>query len=110
MREFSRNSPERGPEKILTSEEVLHALSRYAEGFTVGRELSDEKGVYLREVTVPGEKEGNFTEYQYKRKVGHGTNRSTITSINAIYYQNGIPLSGDTVSVFNEETGQWEDR
>jgi hypothetical protein len=107
MEKFPSNSPERSPEKILTSEEVLQVLSQYAEGFTPGRELSDEKGVYLREVEVKGEKEGEVTEYQYMRRGSHGKNQSDVTAISVIYYQDGIPVGGERLSSLDEETGEW---
>lgn len=100
---------ERAPERILTSEQVIEALSQYAEGFTLGRELSDEKGVYLREVEVAGDKEGETTEYQYMRKGNHGRNQSSLeTLIWAYYYQDGIPIHGEKIAVLNEVTGEWQ--
>lgn len=107
MEKFPSNTPERSPEKILSSQEVLEILSQYAEGYTDGRELSDDKGVYLREVEVPGEKDGEVTEYQYMRKGSHGRNQSDVTAISTIYYQDGIPVGGERIAVFSEETGEW---
>jgi hypothetical protein len=100
---------EKKSEKILTSAEILEAISQHAEGFTLSRELSDEKGVYLREVEVKGEKEGEVTEYQYMRKGIHSNhNESEVTAISRIYYQDGMPIGGDKVAILNEETGEWE--
>lgn len=102
-------SPEAQSEKILSSEEVLEALSQHAEGFTLSRELSDEKGVYLREIEVQGEKEGEVVEYQYMRKGMHSNhNQSSETVIRVTYYQDGIPVTGETVARFDEQTGQWK--
>ena len=95
-------------EKILSSEEVLKAISEHAEGYTLSRELSDDQGVYLREVEVKGEKEGEVTEYQYMRKGRHPNhNESDKTAISAIYYENGVPVGGELLAVFNDETGEW---
>ncbi len=107
MEQRPTNIPERSPEKILSSEEVLQALSLYAEGYTLGRELSDEKGVYLREVEVKGEREGEMTEYLYMRKGSYGMNQSDVTAISVTYYQDGMPVGGERVAVFNEETSEW---
>lgn len=88
---------------------MLDALSHYAEGYTLGRELSDEKGVYLREVELKGEKEGETTEYQYMRKGTHGNqNASAETMISVIYYEDGVPVGGDRVAVLDEMTGEWK--
>lgn len=96
-------------EKILSSQEVLDVLSLFVEGYTLGRELSDERGVYLREVELEGEKVGETIEYQYMRKGNHGKqNASTETAISAIYYDDGIPVGGKRVAILNEETGEWE--
>lgn len=97
-------------EKILSSQEVLNALSIYAEGCTPTRELSDEKGVYLLEVEIAGEREGEKTEYQYKRKGIH-SNQNTSSEgsvISAIYYQDGIPVGGEKVAILDEQTGEWK--
>jgi hypothetical protein len=103
------NSSEKKPEVILTSEQILEALSQHAEGFTLSRELSDEKGVYLREIEVVGENEGEVIEYQYMRKGVHPNNNvSDVTTISRIYYQDGVPVGGDKVATFNEETGEWK--
>lgn len=102
------NKSEDNPEKILSSEEILQAISEHTEGYSLGRELSDEKGVYLREVAVAGEKEGEVTEYQYMRKGDHPNhNESDKTVISAIHYQDGIPVGGEQIATFNDETGEW---
>jgi hypothetical protein len=103
------SSVEKKPERILSSGEVLEAISQYAEGFTLSRELSDGKGVYLREVEIAGEKESEFTEYQYKRKgIFPNNNTSDATVINRIDYQDGMPAGGERIAILNEETGMWE--
>ncbi|MDB5264842.1 MAG: hypothetical protein JWN64_413 [Parcubacteria group bacterium] len=106
------NNPEKKQDKILSSQEVLDAISQYAEGFTPGRELSDEQGVYLREVEVKGEKEGEMTEYRFMRKGKYpnrnGTkNAEERTLITAIFYIDGVPVGSESIAEFNEETGEW---
>ena len=102
---------ERKPERVLTKEEVMFAMSRFAENPTVLRELSNEAGLYLLEVQVEGEQKGETIEYQYMRKGAFpNQNREVATSICACYYQDGVPISGDTISVYKSETGEWEDK
>ncbi len=111
MEKFPGSQPhsiENKRETILSSQEVLDALSQYIEGYTLGRELSDEQGVYLREVERTGENGGETIEYQYMRKGNHGRqNVSTETAISVIYYENGMPVGGNRVAILNEETGEW---
>lgn len=101
------NKVEESPEKILSSEEILAVFSEFSEGYTVTRELSDEKGIHFMEAQVPGEKEGEVTEYQYLRK-GEGRNYHLSTVIHVVFYEDGIPVSSDMLATLNEETGEWE--
>jgi len=102
------HTPESASERILSSQEVLDAISQFAEGYTLGRELSDEQGVYLREVEIEGEKTGETIEYQYMRKGNHGNqNVSMETAISVIYYDDGMPVGGSRVAILDEETGEW---
>ncbi|MBY0294033.1 hypothetical protein K2Q08_01720, partial [Patescibacteria group bacterium] len=62
----------------------------------------------IREVEVRGEKEGEGTEYQYMRKGTHSNhNESEETVISVAYYQDGMPISGERIAVFNEDTEEW---
>jgi len=104
------NYIEHGNEHIPTKEEILNVIGRHAESYIVGRELSDEKGLYLFEVKIEGGKAGETTEYQYMRK---GTfpnhNESLETTIHVIYFENGIPAGGHDIANYNSETGEWKD-
>jgi hypothetical protein len=96
-------------EKILTSQEISAVISQYAENHIPSRELSDEKGIYLKEVEVKGEKEGEITVYQYMRKGNHSNhNESDVAAISCIFYQDGVPVGGDRIAKFNEDIGTWE--
>ncbi len=109
MEKFPSRSHERKAEKVLSSEEVLAAIAEHDEGFTLGRELSDEQGVYLREVVIQGEAEGETTEYIYMRKGRHGSNiESSETVIRKMTFQDGIPVSQERVATLDEETGEWK--
>lgn len=108
MEKFPGSSPEKKAERVLTSGEVLEAISERAEGFILSRELSDEQGVYLLEVEIKGENEGEVTEYQYMRKGVHPNhNESDVTAISRIDYKDGVPIGGERVAVFDEKTGEW---
>jgi len=85
-------------------------LSQYAERYTLGRELTDDKGVYLREIEVEGETIAETIEYQYIRRGDHGNqNASAKTMISVIYYDDGKPVGGRVLSVLDEETGEWKE-
>ncbi len=106
------NFTERGPERILSKEEVLNAIRRYAENVELVRELSDQQGLYLLEVKVVSEheKEGETTQLEYVRKGRFpNTITSSDTSIHKVYYKGDMPVGGDKVAAFNNETGEWVD-
>ncbi len=98
------------PETILNKEEVLSVISRFAENAEFVRELSDEQGLYLLEVKVPGEKPGEITQYEYMRKgIFPNQNQSSETAIHKVYYENDTPVGGEKVAFYSLETGAWED-
>jgi hypothetical protein len=103
------NPFEKGPERILSTAEVMEVIKRFAENAEIQRELSDEHGVYLIEATVPGDAEGEVIEYGYMRKGQFGRNQASETALHKVIYDNGMPIGGDKVSVFNPETGEWID-
>jgi len=104
------NQFERGPEKIPTKAEVMEVIGRYAENATLVRELSDEKGLYLFEARVEGEKSGEAVQYEYMRK---GTfpngNASLSPGIYRVDYEGGDAVGGTNVAAFDEQTGQWKE-
>ncbi|KKP64942.1 MAG: hypothetical protein UR62_C0003G0021 [Candidatus Nomurabacteria bacterium GW2011_GWF2_35_12] len=106
---MNQNPLEKGPEKILTKEEVLRVISRFLENSTVTRELSDDKGLYLLETQVAEEEQKEIIEYQYMRKGRFGKNQSSDTSIYIVYYQNGVPTGGNIVAIYNPKTEEWKD-
>ncbi len=109
--ENEQNFFEKRGDRIFTKEEVLATIGRFAEGKEVTREKSDEHGLAVLEVTVEGG-EGKTTEYQYTRKgrlLNSGGAIEGSTSINAYYYEDGMPTGTEVVSMYNEETGVWED-
>jgi hypothetical protein len=100
---------ERSVESIPTKEEVLLEIAKHCENPTIKRELSDEKGVYLLEAEVPGEKPGETTEYIYQRK-GEFSNGSKAeeTIINVAYFEDGIPVGGQSVAEYDPKTKAWK--
>ena len=104
------NSFERKQERILTREEVIEVISRYVENFTLVRELTDEQGLYLLEAQIDGKEKRETIQYMYMRKGRFPNHNETAeTAINVVYYQDGIPVGGDNVAVFNDETGEWKE-
>ncbi|MFA5791437.1 MAG: hypothetical protein WC884_00145 [Candidatus Paceibacterota bacterium] len=105
-----KNAPaaEKSPDHILSREEVIEVLSRYAERGVITRELSNEDGIYLLEMTTEGPQVGETTEFTYRR-MGTYPNKiqSPETLIEAAYYQDGFPISADTLATYNPQTGTW---
>jgi adenylylsulfate kinase-like enzyme len=103
-------SAEKEP-RVHTREEVLNFISNYVENPVVVRELSDEKGLYLLEVKIEGKEPGEIIEYEYMRK-GRVLNKSVAleTAMHINYYQGDMPISGEKIAVYNEDSGEWEKR
>ena len=102
---------EKSVETIHTKEAVLLEIAKHCENPTVKRELSDEKGVYLLEVEIAGEKPGETIEYIYHRKGSFpNQNTSPIDVIEVLYSTDGIPHTGYTVAEYNPESKTWENR
>jgi hypothetical protein len=102
------NAFERGQEMIPTRDEVMEVVSRFAEGFVLVRELSDEQGLYLLEAKIEGEKPGETTQFEYMRKGQFPNgNQSSETVIHVVFYQDGIPCGGHDVANRDSVTGEW---
>ncbi len=68
------------------------------------RIVEDEKGLYLFDITVRGELEGEITEYSYRRGQSRA-DKSLVDAIQVTYYKNGLPVSGTTVAEIID--GKW---
>jgi len=98
MEKEKLNLPETESEHILTVEEVfsmLHGLEelkgkQYEETFR----REDEKGLYMLEVVILGEKGGKAIELQYMRKGKYPEGQTLTTGIHVVYYENNIPIGG----------------
>lgn len=100
---------DKAPEHFPTKEEILLEISKYCENPTIKRELSDEKGLYLLETEILGDKPGETTEYIYQRR-GEFSNGSKAaeTVINLVYLEGGIPTGGHSVAKYDSETKTWK--
>lgn len=98
---------EKGPERVLSKEEVMKELLVYAENGEIVKELSDEKGLYMLYIEIKGEKPGETIQYEYDRKGVYPNNRLLKTSIELVYYRDGMPIGGETVTVYDPDTNQW---
>ena len=97
---------EKGPERLPTRDEVLEVIGKLAENAQVVRELSDERGLYLLEAEVAGEKPGEIIEYGYLRKgQSPGHPNAAETAIHLTYYQDGMPTGGYRVAYL--DNGVW---
>lgn len=91
------------PEHIPTLEEVRLMLQglkelkdkQYEETFR----REDEKGLYLLEVVILGEKGGEAIELRYMRKGEYPEGQTLTTGIHIVYYENNIPISGTSVAL-----------
>lgn len=99
---------EKGPERILTSSEVMEGIGIFIEETDIARELSDEHGLYLLEVITEGVEPGETIEYGYLRKGESPGHKDALeTAIHRTYYSGGVPVSGEKVAVF--EDGKWKE-
>ena len=107
MREDGYNLSEMEPEDIPTPEEVLSVFAELIGAeYKEVRRCEDEKGLYLLEVVIPGELEGDNTEYGYMRKGRYAEGEISDTEIHITYYnKDGRPISG--TSVARRIDGQW---
>jgi len=95
-------------ERVLARQEIMEALFRYAEGGKVTREIADKDGIYLLELTTEGPQEGETTEFTYRRKGDYPNKiKSPETLIEAAHYQDGFPVSANTLATYDPKTKEW---
>jgi hypothetical protein len=106
---YERPTPEEfnSPEHIPGPEEV-HAVFKELAGkeYRETRKREDEKGLYLLEVEVLGESEGEVTEYAYMRKGRYPEGQISDTEIHLTYYKDGYPIGGTSAARYVD--GQWK--
>jgi len=106
MVETKLNLSETTKESIPTPEEVRLVLRELIGGeYTKVREREDEEGLYLLEVTVPGELKGEVTEYLYLRKGQYPEGESEANEIHVVFYKDDMPISG--TSAARHLNGRW---
>lgn len=97
---------ERGPEfnpeaeHIPTREEVRGLIEQLAKGEALKetRVREDEKGLYLWDMEVAGEKPGETTEFSYMRQGTFKEGAAANSTVQATYYEDGMPVGGKTVA------------
>ena len=107
--EETATAPEQVAENILTPEQVTEVLARFAEGADFLRELSDQQGIYLREVFVPG-KDGETRVYTYQRAGTFPGMSSAETAVNFVDLDaEGEESFAGNIARRDSETGEWVD-
>ena len=102
------NKVEMGAEHIPNKEEVGIVLADILgdEEYVEGRIQSDEQGLYLWEIEIPGEKPGETIEYSYRRGTNGPASEGKLNKIHIAYYdEDGMPEGGKTAAVCKE--GVW---
>jgi|GEM_PF-1194346 len=100
------DSPERA-EQIPTEEEVRGVFQEIIAGpYAESRKREDGRGLYLLDVTVPGEKDGEVIEYSYMRAGRYAEGQASNTRIDKAVYQDGVPVAGEGVAELIN--GEWK--
>ena len=104
---------ELGPENILTKKEIFVVIGEYLEdgldieNAIVFDEVNDEMGLALLEVKFETGEPDEYIQYEYQRKGIHGKNRETVTTLESVWYKNGLPFHGEQIGKYDEEKGEW---
>jgi len=86
-------------EEVHTRDEIMAVLNQQLEGkdYGVGRELSDEQGLYLLEIVIPTE--DGSVEYSYMRKRRYPQGQAAISAIHVAFYdKEGSPVGGSSIA------------
>lgn len=104
MNEGEPSNIEEGIESIPTPEEVRSVFDQLIEGveYKDVRKLEDEQGLYLWDII----NEGEDTAYLYMRKGRYSEGQALTTSVNVIFYDDGIPVGGHSVAKLID--GEWK--
>lgn len=97
-------------ERIPSPEEVLGLFRRLvgSEEFKEVRRIFDDRGLFLFEIKIPGEKPGEHTEYIYRREGSRQDGTSGPTAVHVVFFKNDEPVSGTAVAKQNGKTGEWQ--
>jgi len=95
-----KESAEKESEYIPTPEEVRLIFEKLiSREYKEIRRCEDKKGLYLLEVVVPGDSEGEVIEYTYMRKGEYKEGSSSSTGIYKVFYEGGRYISGTSVAI-----------
>jgi len=96
-------------EYIPTEEEIRNVLEVELKigPYTESRKCLNADGLYLLEVRVPGEEDGEIIEYSYIRKGHYPEGEAGNTRIDRWFYQDGDIIGGDG-PVAELIDGQWK--
>jgi hypothetical protein len=76
------------------------------------RTCEDEKGVYLHEVVTMDDK-GDASLFSYRRSGNYQETKTANTLVDVAYFigpvEAGMCVGGDTLSNYDENSGQWVD-
>ncbi len=100
--------------RFPSSEEIKAKIEKLCgqENPEVIRTLEDEKGVYLHEVVIIDGK-GDTSLFSYRRSGNFLETKAAHTEINVAYFlgpiTDGMCVGGDTLSDYDENSGEWID-
>ena len=109
--EINSVEKEKSPEHHPSYEEIKSKIFEFVAGRSCveGRLLEDERGLYLLDITTEPDEDGYTAEYSYSRKGPQPKGRCPVeTKIHVTNYKNYFPVSGESVAMYNYETGKWE--
>lgn len=99
MKEYNPNIFETKLEHIPNLEEILSVFRDLIKNkYTEVRKREDEKGVYLLDVVVLGDKKNEVIEYSYIRKGQYKEGSCSETEIHVTYYKDDVPVSGTSAA------------
>lgn len=99
MMENNFNNFEIKKEKIPTLEEIVLVFKELTDKeYKELRRCEDELGLYLLEITVPGDLDGETIEYAYMREGRYKEGQSSSTEIHVTYYDDGMPIGGTSAA------------
>ena len=102
MIENQPNMQEMGIDRLPSPEAIQSGFKQLAEKeYTETNKKVDESGIYLWEVTIPGDHDGEIIEYTYNR-----VDKTNFGEISFTVYEDGVPISGELISRYTN--GVWE--
>jgi hypothetical protein len=100
--------PEKNAERIIGKETILEIIARHVSNAEVVREVLDDEGASFLELKANGEKEGTFSEFNYRREKNKtGKDGETLLSIHQTFYEDDIPSGGKEILLRKDESGEW---